>query len=853
MAKKRPVPRRVREAAAIKAANPNLTMTQCLCASGKYSETECKNKTLQMAVRRYCQELEPFENPPSIIVASSSATRVSNLTTSPSVSRSDSPPRLKDPPEVLTTTATSAASSSSARKRRNHNLAPGAKEIRFTAKQAQQNRVNNKKIKDKKKEALKEATRMYAAERSNNPTENKGKGKGAVKIAEEVNKKYNTTLSGRTIMRYVANGMIGVSPLKMGPDGGVPEEHFKLLLLAVETYIRISQINGETSNNTATLLTKRINSTMNNISKSSHLFQRVMRECAIDFKAGVSNPIEERRLRWTTFHNLNTWHENWERCLVELGFGTKISKHDGKEIIEVDDAQKKRILNLDESALTLNGNSKQRGGRPSVTFFDGGLPSHGIVASKTSQSTTFITGSNSFGEVLPPHFQFSTNAKSSETEKIRADTVLYMKGVRGQFGFESEQIFACTFGLNEKGGMDKEEFEKYIFNSIIPLYPDMEDVPGKRVLIKIDSGPGRSNNQMMCARLRNRGAYLFPGVPNTTSVSQETDRGYGPFKTAFRKNLSTLSADRMVAGKKVSFPPWLVGLFVFGGCDPETGIDGYEDAFNFAFSREKCLRAWELVGAIPPTRACLNDPKVRRELGDSSPEDEMQIAMVEMQEVNTNSCNLLQHLGYDGSLLRVKLRKHATKVAVTVPHSKERLEALAAASTHGAFFAATGGEHFTADDVFKQAELVKRKEKIAQMERDKKLRESMIPLVEKAEAILREGRSIDNLRGNELTILLRWHQVPKAAEGKLEIKRKKWQEILDSGKTSKIYNKWSDAEETELQSLKSDTIDLADTALGRLKQENINQMKATIKNMTKEEKEAFLQELKGSDDEEGAV
>lgn len=139
------------------------------------------------------------------------------------------------------------------------------------------------------------------------------------------------------------------------------------------------------------------------------------------------------------------------------------------------------------------------------------------------------------------------------------------------------------------------------------------------------------------------------------------------------------------------------------------------------------------------------------------------------------------------------------------------------------------------------------------MERDKKLRESMIPLVEKAEAILREGRSIDNLRGNELTILLRWHQVPKAAEGKLEIKRKKWQEILDSGKTSKIYNKWSDAEEAELQSLKSDTIDLADTALGRLKQENINQMKATIKNMTKEEKEAFLQELKGSDDEEGAV
>ncbi len=59
--------------------------------------------------------------------------------------------------------------------------------------------------------------------------------------------------------------MIGVSLLKMGPDGGVPEERFKLLLAAVKTYFYISQINGETSNNTANQLKKRINTTMNNI------------------------------------------------------------------------------------------------------------------------------------------------------------------------------------------------------------------------------------------------------------------------------------------------------------------------------------------------------------------------------------------------------------------------------------------------------------------------------------------------------------------------------------------------------------------------------------------------------------
>ncbi len=42
-----------------------------------------------------------------------------------------------------------------------------------------------------------------------------------------------------------------------------------------------------------------------------------------------------------------------------------------------------------------------------------------------------------------------------------------MKGVRGWFGFPSKQIFPCTFGLNEEGGMDEEEFEKY---SLIQLF-----------------------------------------------------------------------------------------------------------------------------------------------------------------------------------------------------------------------------------------------------------------------------------------------------------------------------------------------------------------------------------------------
>ncbi len=103
-----------------------------------------------------------------------------------------------------------------------------------------------------------------------------------------------------------------------------------------------------------------------------------------------------------------------------------------------------------------------------------------------------------------------------------------MKDVRGNFGNSEVKTFPCTFGMNSKGGMDKDEFNKYIFVNIVPLYPDVVDVLQKRVLIELDSGLGQMNVNLM-ARLRNLGFYVYPGGPNTSSVSQEIDRKYGRF------------------------------------------------------------------------------------------------------------------------------------------------------------------------------------------------------------------------------------------------------------------------------------------------------------------------------------
>ncbi len=54
------------------------------------------------------------------------------------------------------------------------------------------------------------------------------------------------------------------------------------------------------------------------------------------------------------------------------------------------------------------------------------------------------------------------------------------------------------------------------------------------------------------------------------------------------------------------------------------------------------MKCWEAVGAVPPMHACLKSPKVCHEVGDAGPDDEMQIAMAEVQYANTIACDLLR-------------------------------------------------------------------------------------------------------------------------------------------------------------------------------------------------------------------
>ncbi len=216
MPKKIPILKWIQVAASVKVSSPNLTMTQAMRATGQYSEHECKDRVLQMAVRRHCKEITLTERPPTFIAHPttnfSHGTTVSSLTLPSSQSSTTDNFTLDESTSINPSSFNPLESHVTLKNRRNSNLLPGAKEIRKTSLQTQQHRVNTKKRNDAKTKALKEATLLYKAERVK--MEKGEKHKGACKIAEN----YKTSITKQTVMRYVKNGMGEQSPLKMGPD-----------------------------------------------------------------------------------------------------------------------------------------------------------------------------------------------------------------------------------------------------------------------------------------------------------------------------------------------------------------------------------------------------------------------------------------------------------------------------------------------------------------------------------------------------------------------------------------------------------------------------------------------------------
>ena len=503
---------------------------------------------------------------------------------------------------------------------------------------------------------MKAATRLIQQSR-NLPDSHPAKKSNAA-IVRDVNRQYNSNINVKTAGRYVRMGIIGQSPMKKGPVGPFPNPIMKALKGSFVTYLKLEQANSK-KQSSIKQLSKLVNATVNKADfekTRDDLTRKLQRETADQFGVGKANVMEQRRVLWTTSYNLNVWFSTWKDTLVSLGFAREKEPGETGVVGELVffAGQKRRIINFDETDGSIDDTTGQRGGRPSMTFYAPDIGGGATAVNKSGYSSTIICGSNAAGEPIPPHFQLKTMAQTQEKQRMSVDWFSATKNVIAQFGHSSRRELLCTFGMNEKAGMNAVELDKYIANAILPLFPDIEDAPLKRVIVKADSGPGRMNVDML-ARLRLQGLYMVPGVPNTTGVTQETDQNYGPFKSGYRSNIRQLSQARYE--KELSIHVTDLPLLVFGGTCQRTGVQ-LMDTFNQAFSVETNLSSWKKRGAVPLTRSPLLSKNVRHEIATGTAatllhgtESVAERAAVEqlkrIEEMNHFHCDFLSMNGFD--------------------------------------------------------------------------------------------------------------------------------------------------------------------------------------------------------------
>ena len=257
----------------------------------------------------------------------------------------------------------------------------------------QQDRINTLQKGNHFKEALKRATLEYSSESK------KRDGKSAAKIAAEIKLQHDGVRpDARMITRYVNEyNHVGMSPIKTGVKSNIPHWAFLSLCTAFETYIAINQLNGAQSLNRRNKLSKILNAIFDIDpcpNQPNHwLVKRVTAATAIDLRATKAENAEERRIKWTTYKNLDMWFDNWISDLVKLGFATKLKKDDPNDCnIHIPDEQMARIMNFDETCCSLDGCAGTRGGRPEVTFYNPHLPQLGIGTSKSADDKRFPHG-----------------------------------------------------------------------------------------------------------------------------------------------------------------------------------------------------------------------------------------------------------------------------------------------------------------------------------------------------------------------------------------------------------------------------------------------------------------------------
>lgn len=535
-----------------------------------------------------------------------------------------------------TTTGASTATTSSEGKR-----------SRKSSRQASLARLEAKRLKvdyeGRYKAAFKEATSLVAS-RTIEPVHC---------ICERLNLEYN--LDGkrrlaRSTVYEAARGCVvgGVSPKAKGPKVKIPEVFASM----VATHAEVCQVgDGELKGrDLKRLIGASIVGTQHETAfKVESVWRRVRKDFPESLQAANKISVDDARAQWTTFDNLNQWFDDVKRDLLTTGLvvDEEVYNNEGGLVSEVRFKKdtERRIINMDETHhdLSVTGD---KGGSRAVSYHN---PAFQRGANRGVKSARHVTGAyatNSAGEALPPMYIFDSSAKSDENFRVKVDWLVGLPTVEGRYGCPTNVESASFYAVRPRGSMDDSLLNQYIETVIVPLYPNMnktavfDSVSGKLnqgpVILKLDAGPGRIVSSAAILSKREeffeRGLIIIMGLPNATSVQQEMDALYGPFKSATyargEKVVQTKLRDRGLARKNGEQLQSTVLNLDFG--DLSTIVNGMpgddlcDRPFDCHFSKEKILWSWAKVGFVPFTRSCLKNTKVRKELGQHNKDEDLE-------------------------------------------------------------------------------------------------------------------------------------------------------------------------------------------------------------------------------------
>ena len=190
---------------------------------------------------------------------------------------------------------------------------------------------------------------------------------------------------------------------------------------------------------------------------------------------------------------------------------------------------------------------------------------------------------------------------------------------------------------------------------------------------------------------------------------------------------------------------------------------------------------------------------------------------------------------------------------ITQPRTKERQELLSRAKNAGQRHMVTGGCHLTHDDMLISIEMASRSKDAFEIEKEKKLRLGLQAVEESAQAILALGKPVDDLKGADLDVLLKWHQVKMEKGSKVPDKRRVWKEIFDEGRSPPSYEKWTEEDEERLMATAKSDLSLADTRFGRAVATRKRELEASADFMSREERERMIRKLHELNEEEALL